>query len=34
MAILDHSGGMNFLRLSVLLTGVAWTVPFLQPYHR
>ena len=34
MAILDHSGRLNFLRLSVLLTGLAWTVPFLQPVHR
>src|SRR5512134_1321367 len=33
MAILDHSGGLNFLRVGVLLTGVAWTIPFLQPYH-
>jgi O-antigen ligase len=34
MAILDHSGRSNFLRAGVLLTGVAWTVPFLQPHHR
>jgi len=33
MAILDHSGGLNFLRVGVLLTGIAWTIPFLQPYH-
>jgi O-antigen ligase len=34
MAILDHSDRPNFLRASVLLIGLAWTVPFLQPYHR
>ena len=34
MAILDHSRRSKFLRLSVLLTGFAWTVPFLQPVHR
>lgn len=34
MAILDHSDRPNFLRASVLLTGLAWTLPFLQPYHR
>jgi O-antigen ligase len=34
MAILDHSDRPNFLRAAVLLTGLAWTLPFLQPYHR
>ncbi|MGH8634081.1 MAG: Wzy polymerase domain-containing protein [Burkholderiales bacterium] len=34
MAILDHSERPIFLRASVLLTGLAWTLPFLQPYHR
>jgi O-antigen ligase len=34
MAILDHSDRPNFLRASILLTGLAWTLPFLQPYHR
>jgi O-antigen ligase len=34
MAILDHSDRPNVLRASVLLTGLAWTLPFLQPYHR
>lgn len=34
MAILDHSGPPKFLRASLLLTGLAWTVPLLQPYHR
>jgi O-antigen ligase len=34
MAILDHSDPPKFLRASVLLTGLAWTVPLLQPYHR
>ena len=23
-----------FARASLILTGLAWTVPFLQPYHR
>jgi O-antigen ligase len=34
MAILDHSDRPTFLRASVLLIGLAWTLPFLQPYHR
>jgi len=34
MAILDHSDRPNFLRAAVLLIGLAWTLPFLQPYHR
>jgi len=34
MAILDQSDRPNFLRASVLLIGLAWTLPFLQPYHR
>ncbi|HSB48310.1 MAG TPA: hypothetical protein VLD15_02210, partial [Burkholderiales bacterium] len=34
MAILDHSGRPNVLRAVVLLIGLAWTIPFLQPYHR
>ena len=34
MAILDHSAQPKFLRVSVWLIGLAWTVPFLQPYHR
>jgi O-antigen ligase len=34
MAILDHSDRPNFLRAAVLLTGLAWTLPFLQPHHR
>lgn len=34
MAILDHSDQPKFLSASVLLIGLAWTVPFLQPYHR
>ncbi|HEX9687148.1 MAG TPA: hypothetical protein VGA25_15005, partial [Burkholderiales bacterium] len=34
MAILDHSDRPTFLRASVLLIGLAWTVPLLQPYHR
>jgi O-antigen ligase len=34
MAILDQSDRPNFLRASVLLLGLAWTLPFLQPWHR
>ena len=34
MAILDQSDRPNFLRASVLLIGLAWTLPFLQPWHR
>ncbi|HEY7744536.1 MAG TPA: Wzy polymerase domain-containing protein [Burkholderiales bacterium] len=34
MAILDHSDRPNVLRAVVLLIGLAWTIPFLQPYHR
>jgi O-antigen ligase len=34
MAILDQSARPNFLRASVLLIGLAWTLPFLQPWHR
>ena len=34
MAILDHSDRTIVLRASVLLLGLAWTAPFLQPYHR
>jgi O-antigen ligase len=34
MAILDHSGPPKFLGASALLTGLGWTVPLLQPYHR
>lgn len=34
MAILDQSDRPAVLRAAVLLTGLAWTVPFLQPYHR
>jgi O-antigen ligase len=34
MAILDHSDRPNALRAAVLLIGLAWTIPFLQPYHR
>jgi O-antigen ligase len=34
VAILDHSDPPKFLRASVLLIGLAWTVPLLQPYHR
>jgi len=34
MAILDHSDRPAVLRASLLLVGLAWTVPFLQPYHR
>jgi hypothetical protein len=34
MAILDQSDPPTVLRAAVLLTGLAWTLPFLQPYHR
>ena len=34
MAILDQSDPPAVLRAAVLLTGLAWTLPFLQPYHR
>jgi len=34
MAILDQSDRPNVLRASVLLIGLAWTLPFLQPWHR
>jgi len=34
MAILDQSDRPNFLRASVVLLGLAWTLPFLQPWHR
>lgn len=34
MAILDQTDRPNFLRASVLLIGLAWTLPFLQPWHR
>jgi O-antigen ligase len=34
MAILDQSERPNFMRASVLLIGLAWTLPFLQPWHR
>jgi O-antigen ligase len=33
-AILDYSSWPNLLRASVLLVGLAWTLPFLQPWHR
>jgi hypothetical protein len=34
MAILDQSDRPAVLRAAVLLTGLAWTLPLLQPYHR
>jgi O-antigen ligase len=34
MAILDQSDPPAVLRAAALLTGLAWTVPFLQPFHR
>jgi O-antigen ligase len=31
---MSHPGGLALARASLVLIGLAWVVPFLQPYHR